>query len=124
MAETVLPSTTPNKGKRTTGSNAVAAIGMASVTHQIAINIAMASVYVIFGLSGAKSPKRINDMLIKGATTSAARLTFEFSRLFCIIIEWGQIEWVSDPGPAYLRFNIQFPYITAFSSNTIAPSTH
>ena len=44
IAEMVFPSTTPNNGKSTTGSSAVAASGMASVIHQIAINIAIASV--------------------------------------------------------------------------------
>ncbi len=42
--ETVFPSSTPNAGNNTTGSNAVTASGTASVIHQIAIRIAMASV--------------------------------------------------------------------------------
>ena len=44
MDEMVFPSTTPNNGNSTTGSSAVAASGMASVIHQVAINIAMAIV--------------------------------------------------------------------------------
>ena len=86
MAEMVFPSTTPNNGKSTTGSNAVTASGMASVIHQMAINIAMASVYVIFGFSGARLPNRISDRLISGAMTSAASFTFEFPRVACMVV--------------------------------------
>ncbi len=70
MAETVLPSTTPNNGKRATGINAVAASGIASVIHQAAIKKAMAKVYVTFLFSGSRSAKRIMNKLINGARIS------------------------------------------------------
>jgi len=68
-ADTILPSMTPSTGNKTTGISAVAASGMASVIHQIAIQIATANVYVTFGLPGSRSPKIIIAAQITGAET-------------------------------------------------------
>ncbi len=58
MAEMVFPSATPSKGNRATGNMAVAARGMASVTHQMAISNATAETRL---RSAARTSKDFNS---------------------------------------------------------------
>ena len=66
IAEMVFPSTTPKIGNKTIGNKAVTAIGIISETHQTAIRMAIAKVYVISGLPGSKSAKIIISKHIIG----------------------------------------------------------
>jgi len=59
------PPNTPSSGNKTKGIKEVAARGIASVIHHRAIRDAIAAVYVILGLSGSRSVKRIKYMKIK-----------------------------------------------------------
>jgi hypothetical protein len=69
----------PINGNNTIGSNAVAASGIASVIHQIAINTIMAAILVTSGLPGSRSTnsnmhRNTNGpshrpMLLRGDTT-------------------------------------------------------
>ncbi len=53
------PSKTPKSGNRIKGKRLVIPTGMASVTHQVAINTAIAAVVVTSGWLGTKSTNRI-----------------------------------------------------------------
>jgi hypothetical protein len=54
----------PSTGYSTSGSKAVAASGMASVIHQVAISTATAAMWVTPGLAGSRSRNRITKKRI------------------------------------------------------------
>lgn len=63
----------PQRGKRTSGSREVAGIGIASVIHQIAIQIAEAAVKVTSGFPGWRSKNNRTNAKRAGPRNSPIR---------------------------------------------------
>jgi len=70
----VRPSRMPSKGKSATGSKDVIGIGMASVIHHPAINIATATMRVTSGCPGARSAKSNTSSANTGIKICASSL--------------------------------------------------
>ena len=69
-AAVVSPLRIPRSGKAISGTNDVAARGIAAVIHHTAINTATAAIFVTFGFAESKSVKIKIRMKIKSPVTN------------------------------------------------------